>query len=111
MDVSDASYYIQENNENKGSRMGHTKKYLKKKSFRAVFSLFVMYQVSNNSHLNSNFIFVSRNNFFNSNFKLKIIFRVQNEIKHFFGPKKKKRNLTRDDVNEFYVTRHGKIFL
>jgi hypothetical protein len=26
MDVSDASYYIQENNENKGSRMGHTKK-------------------------------------------------------------------------------------
>ena len=25
MDVSDASYYIQENNENKGSRMGHTK--------------------------------------------------------------------------------------
>jgi hypothetical protein len=31
MDVSDASYYIQENNENKGSRMGHTKKiYLKK---------------------------------------------------------------------------------
>jgi hypothetical protein len=30
MDVSDASYYIQENNENKGSRMGHTKKILKK---------------------------------------------------------------------------------
>jgi hypothetical protein len=31
MDVSDASYYIQENNENKGSRMGHTKKkYLNK---------------------------------------------------------------------------------
>jgi hypothetical protein len=26
MDVSDAGYYIQENNENKGSRMGHTKK-------------------------------------------------------------------------------------
>jgi hypothetical protein len=26
MDVSGASYYIQENNENKGSRMGHTKK-------------------------------------------------------------------------------------
>ncbi len=26
MDVSDASYYIQENNENKGSQMGHTKK-------------------------------------------------------------------------------------
>jgi hypothetical protein len=26
MDVSDASYYIQENNENKGSRMGQTKK-------------------------------------------------------------------------------------
>ena len=25
-DVSNASYYIQENNENKGSRMGHTKK-------------------------------------------------------------------------------------
>jgi hypothetical protein len=30
MDVSDASYYIQENNENKGSRMGHTKKIFKK---------------------------------------------------------------------------------
>jgi hypothetical protein len=26
MDVSDASYYIQEKYENKGSRMGHTKK-------------------------------------------------------------------------------------
>jgi hypothetical protein len=26
MDVSDASYYIHENNENKGSRMGHIKK-------------------------------------------------------------------------------------
>jgi predicted transglutaminase-like cysteine proteinase len=26
MDVSDDSYYIQENNKNKGSRMGHTKK-------------------------------------------------------------------------------------
>jgi hypothetical protein len=31
MDVSDASYYIQENNENKGSRMGHTKKIFNKK--------------------------------------------------------------------------------
>jgi hypothetical protein len=31
MDVSDASYYIQENNENKGSQMGHTTKILKKK--------------------------------------------------------------------------------
>jgi hypothetical protein len=31
MDVSNASYYIQENNENKGSRMGHTIKILKKK--------------------------------------------------------------------------------
>jgi hypothetical protein len=31
MDVSDASYYIQENNDNKGSRMGHTKKIFKKK--------------------------------------------------------------------------------
>jgi hypothetical protein len=31
MDVSDASYYIQENTKNKGSRMGHTKKILKKK--------------------------------------------------------------------------------
>jgi hypothetical protein len=31
MDVSNARYYIQENNENKGSRMGHTKKILKKK--------------------------------------------------------------------------------
>jgi hypothetical protein len=31
MDVSDASYYIQENNENKGSQMGHTKKIFKKK--------------------------------------------------------------------------------
>jgi hypothetical protein len=27
MDVSDASYYIIENIENKGSQMGHTKKY------------------------------------------------------------------------------------
>jgi hypothetical protein len=26
MDVSDASYYIQENNENKGSQMGQIKK-------------------------------------------------------------------------------------
>jgi hypothetical protein len=34
MDVSDASYYIQENNENKGSRMGHTKKIFKKNTFR-----------------------------------------------------------------------------
>jgi hypothetical protein len=33
MDVSDASYYIQENNENKGSRMGHTKKIFKKKKY------------------------------------------------------------------------------
>jgi hypothetical protein len=31
MDVSYASYYIQENNENKGSQMGHTKKIFKKK--------------------------------------------------------------------------------
>ncbi len=30
MDVSNASYYIQENNKNKGSRMGHTKKIFKK---------------------------------------------------------------------------------
>jgi hypothetical protein len=30
MDVSDDRYYIQENNENKGSKMGHTKK----KSFK-----------------------------------------------------------------------------
>jgi hypothetical protein len=30
MDVSNASYYIQENNENKGSQMGHTKKIFKK---------------------------------------------------------------------------------
>jgi hypothetical protein len=37
MDVSNASYYIniQENNENKGSQMGHTKKYLKKRNFCA----------------------------------------------------------------------------
>ncbi len=33
MDVSDASYYKQENNENKGSRMGHTKKIFKKNTF------------------------------------------------------------------------------
>jgi hypothetical protein len=33
MDVSNASYYIHENNENKGSRMGHTKKKIKIKSF------------------------------------------------------------------------------
>jgi hypothetical protein len=31
MDVSDASYYIHENNENKGSRIGFTKKYYIKK--------------------------------------------------------------------------------
>ena len=31
MDVSDASYYMHKNNENKGSQMGHTKK--KKKYF------------------------------------------------------------------------------
>jgi hypothetical protein len=31
IDVSDTSYYIQENNGNKGSRMGHTKKNIKKK--------------------------------------------------------------------------------
>ena len=33
MNVSDASYYknIHENNKNKGSRMGHTKKIIKKK--------------------------------------------------------------------------------
>jgi hypothetical protein len=37
MDVSDASYYIQENNENKGSRMGHTTKNILKKS--QLFSL------------------------------------------------------------------------
>jgi hypothetical protein len=36
MDVSDASYYIQENNENKGSRMGHTKKIIKKKKYVAL---------------------------------------------------------------------------
>ena len=30
MDVSDASYYIIENIENKGSQMGHTKKIFKK---------------------------------------------------------------------------------
>jgi hypothetical protein len=31
MDVSGASYYIHENNENKGSQMGHTKKKILKK--------------------------------------------------------------------------------
>jgi len=30
MDVSDASYYIHENNEKIGSQMGHTKKIFKK---------------------------------------------------------------------------------
>ncbi len=34
MDVSDASYYIQENNENRGSQMGHTKKIFFKKLWR-----------------------------------------------------------------------------
>jgi hypothetical protein len=33
MDVSNASYYIQENNGNKGSQIGHTKKKLKKKMY------------------------------------------------------------------------------
>jgi hypothetical protein len=37
MDVSDASYYIQENNENKGSQMGHTKKIFKKKTNNGLF--------------------------------------------------------------------------
>jgi hypothetical protein len=32
MDVSDASYYIFIEKENKGSQMGHTKKILKKKN-------------------------------------------------------------------------------
>jgi hypothetical protein len=33
MDVSDASYYISiEKKKNKGSQMGHTKKYLKKQT-------------------------------------------------------------------------------
>jgi hypothetical protein len=41
MDVSDASYYIQENNENKGSQMGHTKKIFKKKK-----KLFLLKQVA-----------------------------------------------------------------
>jgi hypothetical protein len=36
MDVRDASYYIQENNENKGSRMGHTKKIKKKKKKKKI---------------------------------------------------------------------------
>ena len=42
MDVSDASYYIQENKENKGSQMGHTKKIFKKttKMFYSLFSEF-----------------------------------------------------------------------
>jgi hypothetical protein len=31
MDVSDASYYIHENNDNKGSQMGQTKKIFEKK--------------------------------------------------------------------------------
>jgi hypothetical protein len=31
MDVSDASHYIQENKENKGSQMGHTIKIIRKK--------------------------------------------------------------------------------
>jgi hypothetical protein len=35
MDVSHASYYIQENNENKGSQMRHTKRILKKKIISA----------------------------------------------------------------------------
>jgi hypothetical protein len=33
MDVSDASYYIFNEKGNKGSQMGHTKKYLKTKHF------------------------------------------------------------------------------
>jgi hypothetical protein len=32
MDISDASYYIHENNEIKGSQMGHTKKNIEKKN-------------------------------------------------------------------------------
>jgi hypothetical protein len=31
IDVTNASYYIHKNNENKGSQMGHTKKKVKKK--------------------------------------------------------------------------------
>jgi hypothetical protein len=36
MDVSDASFYIQENNKNKGSQMGHTKKIKKNKAVPSV---------------------------------------------------------------------------
>jgi hypothetical protein len=44
MDVSNASYYIQENNENKGSRMGHTKKIFKKKSLDNFFIFLAIFQ-------------------------------------------------------------------
>ena len=30
MDISNTSYYMHKNNENKGSQMGHTKKYLER---------------------------------------------------------------------------------
>jgi hypothetical protein len=44
MDVSDASYYIQENNENKGSRMGHTKKIFKKKKKKNTIQILTIVQ-------------------------------------------------------------------
>jgi hypothetical protein len=48
MDVSDASYYIQENNENKGSQMWHTKKiFFKRKKERNKQQQYVLFSVSN----------------------------------------------------------------
>jgi hypothetical protein len=39
MDVSDASYYISiEKKKNKGSQMGHTKKYFKKKEMKGTIN-------------------------------------------------------------------------
>jgi hypothetical protein len=45
MDVSDASYYIQENNDNKGSQMGHTKKIFKKNFEKYI--MFIFYGMQN----------------------------------------------------------------
>jgi hypothetical protein len=41
MDLSDARYYIHENNKNRGSRMGHTKK----KIFKKNITVNIMYSI------------------------------------------------------------------
>ena len=61
MDVSDASYYIEENNENKGSQMRHTKKkYLRNNSLIFVNTEIISFKNSpkklNNTHFMKTFL-------------------------------------------------------